>query len=130
MAKAGDQELPTYWAVDDAFAKTCLNKKENKHLKNIAVLPLNRQNRIPSLLDALLKLRVGRLLVEGGPNTIQHFVEGDTFDEYRQWKSTVIIGSSQLAIPAAKVPVEKKVSFSVGKDVLTIGRNMPICTNC
>lgn len=124
------QELPTFWAVDAAFAKTCRSKIEEHQLNNVIVLSLKRQNRIQSLLDALLKLRVGRLLVEGGPTTLRHFVEANAYDEYREWTTPTSIGSGQQAIAAAKVYVDSQATYAIGNDVLTIGRNMPTFTNC
>lgn len=123
FAKAERKELTTYWAVDSAIAKTCEANVKSNNLSNIVVLSLDASNRIESLLTALLELRIGRILVEGGPTTLSHFVEANAYDEYRQWTSPVRAGHHPDATKAALVPGENAQSYSIGNDKLVITRN-------
>jgi len=123
FAKAEEIELPTYWAVDAAFAKTSQKKIKANNLQNITVISLSESARIASLLNALLDLKIGRLLVEGGPTTIKHFVEENAYDEYRQWTSPTKAAKYAGAIPAAIVAGQNPRTFSVGKDKLEISMN-------
>jgi len=130
FAKAGNTQLPTYWAVDSAFAKTCISKIEALKLDNVVVLPLQEDARVPSLLGLLLALKVGRLLVEGGPTTLSHFVEAKAYDEVRQWSSQTEVGNQPAPIKACVLPMDKVNTYQVGKDVLRIGRIPLSHSNC
>lgn len=124
FAKAKEQELPTYWAVDSAFAKTCEAAVNALGYSGVVVLPLSEKTRIESLLDLLLKCKVGRLLVEGGPTTLRYFVEADAYDEYYKWTSEVRLEGHATAIAAAQIPGKNVRSFSVGKDSLRVTRKV------
>jgi len=122
FAKAVTQNLPTYWAVDSTFVKTCLDQINERQLKNVVMLSLKPSARIQSLLTSLLELRIGRLLVEGGPTTLSHFVEAKAYDEVRQWTSEVKVGNHSFAIRAAQLPMDRVQHFHVGKDILSVGQ--------
>jgi len=123
FVKAKDHEMPTYWAVDSACAKTCEDALKANGCSNVIVLHLTTSSRIESLLSALLKRKVGRLLVEGGPTTLRHFVNINAYDEYYQWTSTATLKGNNGAISAAIVPGKNVLSYAIGKDFLQISRN-------
>lgn len=128
FAQAKMHELPTYWAVDSAYAKTCTEKLNHAQLAQVIILELNEEHRIQSLLDQLLVARVGRLLVEGGPSTLAHFVNANAYDEYREWKAPISAGHHSGAIPAAVVPGKRMHSYLIGPDTLTVKKNLAV--NC
>jgi len=128
LAKADTHEFPSYWAVDAAYAKTCNALLAKNNLSNVIVLALNEAHRIQSLLDQLLTARIGRLLVEGGPTTLAHFVKANAYDEYREWKSPVKAGHHKNPVSAAVIPGERPQSYWFGPDLLTVTKNLAV--NC
>ena len=87
---------------------------------SITTLSLAAAAPLPSLLTALHERRLGRLLVEGGPSTLQDFASSRMWDEYRQWTSPRPLAQGAGApIPACRIRGELLTSTRVGRDVLT-----------
>ena len=73
-----------------------------------------------SAVNAYLHARgIGKLLVEGGPMTLQRFAEAKAWDEYRAWYSTSPLELGERApIPAAKIFGVEMTRVHVGNDEL------------
>ena len=112
---AGEEEPPASLAAPDIDVDT-------------RVLRLSAKQPLTDLLHQLHQLRIGKLLVEGGPKTLRHFVDAGLWDEFRAWQSTVPL-VQQIGKPVAALlpPGQEVARYYLGQDRLTIHRPLPHC---
>ena len=113
-ARLFDDAAPTLWAVDTQIAH------ELGPPPGVEVLRLEPAARVPSLLTQLHGRRVGRLLVEGGPETLRGFLSADAWDEYREWRASRTLAPADDLVPAADVPGDPSITTAVGPDLLRV----------
>ena len=74
---------------------------------------------VSNVVARLHEARVGRLLVEGGPATLERFAAAGAWDEYREWRSPRALSpGAGAALPAARVVGTWTSTAAVGPDAL------------
>lgn len=96
-----------------------LNSLEDKEVNNLRFIRLNELTP-ESILDTLFQLGINSVLIEGGANTLAHFIQSDFWDE-----AVIITGNKEFkkglkAPTLSKIPVK---SIPFGKDNLSYFRN-------
>lgn len=76
-----------------------------------------RQDIVPKMLDILFSRGIQSVIVEGGRQTIQSFIDAGTWDEARIFTSGM---SLKNGIPAPSIHRENATRYSVGHDELLI----------
>ena len=56
-----------------------------------------KKNVLPQLLDELYKREIQSIIVEGGPTTLQHFINADLWDEARVFTVPILLKSGKRA---------------------------------
>lgn len=96
-----------------------LNSLEDKEVNHVRYIQLNDLTQ-DSILKTLFQLGINSVLIEGGANTIAHFIQSDLWDE-----ALIITGNNEFK-KGLKAPVLSKTpvkSTSFGKDSLSYFRN-------
>lgn len=111
--------------LDDSRPTWILGKPKDVHffqLKNTRYLPTSHGKQlIPKLLQELFEAKKQTLLVEGGANIHQQFIESGEWDEIRILKNDRdLLGG----VAAARLPVEAHLveEFRLGSDLVLIYR--------
>jgi diaminohydroxyphosphoribosylaminopyrimidine deaminase/5-amino-6-(5-phosphoribosylamino)uracil reductase len=73
---------------------------------------------IPHILEKLHELKIGSLVVEGGTQLLNSFIEADMYDEVRRFTSKSVKLHSGIAVPDLILPASQ-VS-DLGEDILTV----------
>lgn len=92
-----------------------VNRKINKTIKNLIYLKVQSENMILNLLIYLKKINVMSLIVEGGKETINHFLKLNYWNEAR-----VIVGNKEFKNGLKSPEIDKKYSVvqNIGKDII------------
>jgi len=103
--------IPTTGHLFDGSTPTWIftEKKPPAKQKNVTYIPLNfKGNRIQNLLQYLHEKRIQSVLVEGGSQLLQSFVQADLWDECRIFRSPKSLGEGVAAphIPQKKLHQE------------------------
>lgn len=104
----------------DELKTIVLNLLEEKEVNEVRYLKLNDLNPA-SILAALYQNNINSVLIEGGANTLNRFIESGLWDE-----ALVIIGKPEFKA-GLKAPVLSKIQVNTiqfGKDVLNYFRNI------
>jgi diaminohydroxyphosphoribosylaminopyrimidine deaminase / 5-amino-6-(5-phosphoribosylamino)uracil reductase len=89
--------------------------------ENLRFIPIKfNETLLPNLLARLFEEKISSLLVEGGADTLRHFIDGNWWDEAMIFTGKKILGHG---IAAPKITGELTGEYPVGSDVLTIFRN-------
>jgi diaminohydroxyphosphoribosylaminopyrimidine deaminase/5-amino-6-(5-phosphoribosylamino)uracil reductase len=86
---------------------------ENSHLQsreNLTYVNVDFQNLLPSVLDVLYQKGIQSLIVEGGRQLINSFLQQNLWDEARQLQGNVIFGKG-LPSPAIAANPDKTETF-------------------
>ena len=111
-----DLKLKSNYKVFDKSSKTIiLNKNENKEIDNLIFLKVEKKNMIESLMKYLYKLNIVSLIIEGGKNTIESFLETKYWNEAR-----VIKGDKKFTSGIKAPNIKRKHSniYKIGKDTI------------
>jgi diaminohydroxyphosphoribosylaminopyrimidine deaminase / 5-amino-6-(5-phosphoribosylamino)uracil reductase len=111
-----DLKLKSNYKVFDKSSKTIiLNKNENKEIDNLIFLKVEKKNMIESLMKYLYKLNIVSLIIEGGKNTIESFLETKYWNEAR-----VIKGDKKFTSGIKAPNIKRKHSniYEIGKDTI------------
>lgn len=111
-----DLKLKSNYKVFDKSSKTIiLNKNENKEIDNLIFLKVEKKNMIESLMKYLHKLNIVSLIIEGGKNTIESFLETKYWNEAR-----VIKGDKKFTSGIKAPNIKRKHSniYEIGKDTI------------
>jgi len=73
---------------------------------------------IPHILEKLHELKIGSLVVEGGTQLLNSFIEADMYDEVRRFSSKSVKLHSGIVVPDLILPASQ-VS-DLGEDILTV----------
>lgn len=82
---------------DQSIPTLCYNFVENRQLHNLEFVKINPHHFLPSLLQDLYKREIQSILVEGGAQLLQSFIEANLWDEVRILKSQTTFGSGLSA---------------------------------
>ena len=117
-----NNKLPDGLNIHDRSVQTLIyNFKKNEQSENLAYVNLkNSENFLQSLLTDLLNRGVGSVIVEGGANTIQGFVNSELWDEARVFTSKLVF---KKGIPAPDLKSELATNVESGGDLLEIFEN-------
>ncbi len=92
------------------------NEKEESISENIHRIKINfAENILPQIMNDLYLRKVRSLIVEGGADTLQHFVETDLWDEARIFSTEKILGEGKKG---PKVFGKKIGEEKIGNDTL------------
>jgi diaminohydroxyphosphoribosylaminopyrimidine deaminase/5-amino-6-(5-phosphoribosylamino)uracil reductase len=102
-------KLPTHLNVFNSDARTIIfNNLQHKEINNIIYFKLKQDiNVIQQILNALYSMNVQSLLVEGGAQTLQSFIDEKLWDEARIITNHELIIANGIAAPV--LPVSKLV---------------------
>ena len=103
-------------AIKNAEAETLvLNLERSETLKNVRYMKLNELSPA-SILDALYELSIQSVLIEGGAQTLQSFIDANLWDEAR-----VITGRNEFesGTKAPRIEGEKKGQTAIYGDEIT-----------
>ncbi len=97
-------QLPTSLQIFDHSARTIVfNEVKQEETENITFYQCNKDNSlITTLCDALYKLNIQSVLVEGGRTLLQSFIDKNAFDEIRIITSTSSFAGAGIAAPVVK----------------------------
>ena len=91
-------ELPQTLNLFDHNQKTiCYNLLKSEEQKNISLIRLHEKNFIPDLVEDLYKQKIQSVIIEGGSQTIELFIDLGLWDEARIFTSTQIFKEGILA---------------------------------
>lgn len=79
-----------------------------------------KQNIVQQIINVLFRHHIQSLIIEGGSNTIQTFIDEDCWDEARIFSSQNTFSSG---IKAPKIEKDQAEKYSIGNDELLIYRN-------
>jgi len=123
---------PSGAQVLNGAARTVIvtNEKCRKTFKNAEALRIGKKEvDLPRLLDALEKMGIGCLLVEGGSKVIWSFLDQRLADEVNIFIGSMVIGGDESPTPAGGagaadekgiVPLKLRSSKALGNGVLLI----------
>ncbi|MBK6265192.1 bifunctional diaminohydroxyphosphoribosylaminopyrimidine deaminase/5-amino-6-(5-phosphoribosylamino)uracil reductase RibD [Marivirga sp. S37H4] len=115
-------QLPNNLHVFDGSVPTFIfNMKEEKEKTNTRWVKLNEQNFIQEMLNFLQTLKIQSILIEGGANTLQQFIDAQLWDEARVFISPNKFGEG-IKVPELKNAslVKQKI---IEEDVFNILQN-------
>jgi diaminohydroxyphosphoribosylaminopyrimidine deaminase/5-amino-6-(5-phosphoribosylamino)uracil reductase len=86
----------------DGTQKTlCYNVLKHEELPNLSLVRIAEENFLPHLIDDLQKRKIQSVIVEGGSQTLQSFIDAQLWDEAR------IFVSKQLFHDGIEAPAVK-----------------------
>ncbi|WP_276367482.1 bifunctional diaminohydroxyphosphoribosylaminopyrimidine deaminase/5-amino-6-(5-phosphoribosylamino)uracil reductase RibD [Chryseolinea sp. H1M3-3] len=105
----------------DGSQKTwCYNVLKHQQLKNISFIRIDEENFLPNLLKDLYRRQIQSVIVEGGAQTLQAFIDQQLWDEAR------IFISPQTFETGIKAPAFSGVldnQYKIKRDWLNVYRN-------
>lgn len=109
-------ELPkSHNLLDESTPTLCFNALKNEVSENIEYIQLTGGDFVKQILDILYKKSVASLIVEGGSNLIQHFIDQNLWDEALVFESKAMLNNGVIA-PKVKRIYPK--SEALGEDTL------------
>ncbi len=87
----------------------------NKIVVNIEYIKIEPLNFISLILSDLHNRKIQSLIVEGGANTLQRFIDGNYWDEVSVFQSNIKIEKGLLA---PEIPTGNKIKEKIGNDLL------------
>jgi diaminohydroxyphosphoribosylaminopyrimidine deaminase/5-amino-6-(5-phosphoribosylamino)uracil reductase len=115
-------KIPKQYHLFDKRSKTIVftEKKQKSTSKNILFKGLDFSDKVPQqLCDALYKLEIQSVFIEGGAQTLQSFIDADLWDEARIFIGDV---SFDKGVKAPTIEDVEMYRQSIQKDVLKIIR--------
>lgn len=118
---AGKGKIDPSWKVFDAAAPTwCYSTAETDQQLGIKSIALPEANFLNLVLKDLKSRGINSVLVEGGAQTLNSFIEKGLWDEARIFKAPTIFGAG---IPSPSISGAKETERNIGEDVLLILTN-------
>jgi diaminohydroxyphosphoribosylaminopyrimidine deaminase/5-amino-6-(5-phosphoribosylamino)uracil reductase len=113
--------------IFDKEQKTILfhTKAEKRNLNGVDSIQLGHENFLKEMMTFLFEQKIQSVLVEGGAQTLQSFIEADLWDEARIFKAAVNFekGIKSPQLNNHKLVFQKNIMDSNQKDVLSIYQN-------
>jgi len=108
-------QLPAQLQLFDGTVKTIVfnTVKQEENDKLVYYRLDNEKNLLPQILTALYKMNIQSLLVEGGAQTLQSFIDLGSWDEIRVIQSAApapAFRDDETGVPAPKIPVANHLS--------------------
>lgn len=97
---------------DQAIPTVCFNEIKSEEQENLTFVKLDGGNFLEQLSDDLYQRKVQSLIVEGGANTLQSFIDLGLWDEARVFEAPTTFGDG------IEAPQLKGASFEGKEDVL------------
>ena len=97
-----------------------LNEKLNSKIDNLEYITVDFNNLIQELMNILYKKNIMSVIIEGGKQTLQSFLNENVWDEAR-----VISGNKRLnkGVGSPIIPISPNKSFYYGDDLVNIYNN-------
>jgi diaminohydroxyphosphoribosylaminopyrimidine deaminase/5-amino-6-(5-phosphoribosylamino)uracil reductase len=114
-----DNSLPNNCHVKDGTVQTLIyNYEENTEFENLTYIVIVKRNDfINAVLFDLMHRGLGSILIEGGAQTLQSFINSGLWDEARVFTSQ---SEFEKGIPAPKLKIPAISSTASGGDILEI----------
>ena len=107
-------ETPMYYYIYDESAQTIVpNSSANFVQNNIIFEKVNfDENFLTTFLHSLYEKNIGKLIVEGGAQTLQHFINQNLWDEARVFSVPKLLHNGIIApqLPFSKLKKQIKIS--------------------
>lgn len=94
-----------------------LNGLKNEQIGALQLVHIP-DNTIPSILNALQKLKIGSVVVEGGAKLLNSFMEAGVYDEIRKFTSKSLILKEGIKAPTLTISEAQQIDLD--QDLLTI----------
>lgn len=119
-------KLPSTLKVFNTDAKTIFyNTVKNVTEENIVYIKLEHENFLQQILDSLFEMNIQSVLVEGGANTLQSFIEAGLWDEARIIMNEELIIENGIAATEMKnFILEKQEKYF--NDLISYYRNVSL----
>jgi diaminohydroxyphosphoribosylaminopyrimidine deaminase / 5-amino-6-(5-phosphoribosylamino)uracil reductase len=113
-------KLPPDLHLFDRSQKTiCYNTVKNENVKNLEFVCLEERNFLSQLVNDMYNRKIQSVIIEGGTQTLQFFVDAGLWDEARVFESTAIF---QTGIPAPVIAKQPMKEHRILSDTLKIYR--------
>ncbi len=77
-----DLKVPSDFKIYNQEARTIvINSVKEETLENIHFVKIKKENFLQDLMDALYREQIQSVIIEGGRFTLQHFIDGNLWDE-------------------------------------------------
>ncbi len=97
------------------------NESVTKEEENLTFIKINfNDNVLPQILSELYKKNIQSVIIEGGPTTLQHFIDANIWDEARILRG---ISNFNKGVKGPLIHTKIKEQFTFGKDTVTIYAN-------
>jgi diaminohydroxyphosphoribosylaminopyrimidine deaminase/5-amino-6-(5-phosphoribosylamino)uracil reductase len=120
-------ELSRDLKIFDSGQRTMLfhSKSEDKNIKGVESVQLSPENFLNEMMIFLFEQKIQSVLVEGGAQTLQSFIEADLWDEARIFKAPVDFGTGIQSpqLYNQKLVFQKSIMDKNQTDVLSIYQN-------
>lgn len=94
-------KLNTRLKLFDQRQKTlCFNVMRHEEKKNLSLIRVDEEGFLQNVIDALFKLKVQSIIIEGGANTLNQFIDSGLWDEARIFTGQRVFDKG-IAAPAA-----------------------------
>ena len=107
--------LPSSLKIFNRETKTIIfNKHKNEEAGNLIFYKIENENNIPQLLKALYELKIQSVIIEGGAQLLQSFIDAGLWDEGREICNEKLIINNGINSPYLKSAVlqEQEKYFS------------------
>src|SRR6185312_8637039 len=95
--------LPLTLKLFNADSKTLIyNLRKTSTTENLVYIKLEKENIIDQILQSLFEMNIQSIIVEGGANTLQSFINAGLWDEARIITNKKIIIENGIASPEMK----------------------------
>ena len=96
------------YKIFDGSVKTYIVSRKNKHVKNAQTVIVNDTD-IRGIMEKLYSLGIKSVLVEGGVQVINEFLEANLFDQFFVYIDPGLILSGKSLFPTADMRMEYKL---------------------
>lgn len=102
---------------DQSVKTICYNVLKHEEHENLLLIRLDEQNFVQQLVSDLYKQKIQSVIVEGGAQTLQFFIDNNLWDEARIFTSP---RNYHQGIQAPSIKGSSKVSEDIFGDTLTV----------
>lgn len=112
--KSANKSLNFYSGQQNSIILNGLKEEQNGALQLVRI----PDNTIPSILKALQKLKIGSVVVEGGAQLLNSFIEAGIYDEVRKFTSKSLTLNEGIKAPTLTLNEAQQIDLA--QDLLTI----------
>ena len=105
--------LPQTLKLFNADSKTIIyNLRQASTAENLVYIKLEKENFIDQILQSLFEMNIQSVMIEGGSNTLQYFIDAGLWDEARIITNKELIIENGIAAPEMKgFLLEKRLEY-------------------